>query len=106
LVAVTESTAATTQKAARASGRRWLARVQVSLKPVVNDPAGLSIAEALRHLGFDGVDGVRAGKYFEIELRAPDRAAAELLADQMCRQLLANPVVEEYVVTVGRPRTR
>ena len=88
------------------TGRRWLARVQVSLKPVVNDPAGLSISEALRHLGFDGVDGVRAGKYFEIELRAPDRAAAEAAADAMCRQLLANPVVEEYVVTVGRPRTR
>jgi phosphoribosylformylglycinamidine synthase subunit PurS len=102
-VAVTESTVSTS---ARATGRRWLARVQVSLKPVVNDPAGLSIAEALRHLGFDGVDGVRAGKYFEIELRAPDRASAEAQADQMCRQLLANPVVETYAVTVGRPRAR
>jgi phosphoribosylformylglycinamidine synthase len=87
-------------------GRRWLARVQVTLKPVVNDPAGLSIAEALRHLGFDGLEGVRAGKYFEIELRAADRAQAEATADAMCRQLLANPVVEEYAVTVGRPRPR
>lgn len=83
-----------------------MARVQVSLKAVVNDPAGLSITRALRHLGFEGLDGVRAGKYFEIELRAPDRAQAEAAADQMCRQLLANPVVEEYVVTVGRPRAR
>jgi phosphoribosylformylglycinamidine synthase len=88
------------------AGRRWLARVQVTLKPVVNDPAGLSIAGALRHLGFDGLDGVRAGKYFEIELRAADRAEAEATADAMCRQLLANPVVEEYVVSVGRPRPR
>ena len=94
------------QKSARVTGRRWLARVQVSLKPVINDPAGLSITEALRHLGFEGLDGVRAGKYFEIELRAADRAAAEATADQMCRQLLANPVVEEYLVTVGRPRPR
>ena len=97
---------AVTTKSAPATGRRWLARVQVSLKPVVNDPAGLSIREALRHLGFDGVAGVRAGKYFEIELRAVDRAQAEATADQMCRQLLANPVVEEYTVTVGRPRAR
>lgn len=89
---------------AKGSGRRWLARVQVSLKPVVNDPAGISIAEALRHLGFAGIDGVRAGKYFEIELRAADRAEAERQADAMCRQLLANPVVEEYAVSVGRPR--
>jgi phosphoribosylformylglycinamidine synthase len=88
------------------TGKRWLARVQVSLKPVVNDPAGISISEALRHLGFDDVDGVRAGKYFEIELRAADKEAAETAADAMCRQLLANPVVEEYVVTVGRPRAR
>ena len=99
-------TVPTAPKAARTTGRRWLARVQVSLKPVVNDPAGLSITQALRHLGFEGLDGVRAGKYFEIELRAPDRAQAEATADQMCRQLLANPVVEEYVVTVGRPRAR
>jgi phosphoribosylformylglycinamidine synthase len=98
-------TTATVQEA-KATGRRWLARVQVTLKPVVNDPAGLSIGEALRHLGFDGLEGVRAGKYFEIELRAADRAAAEAAADAMCRQLLANPVVEEYAVTVGRPRPR
>lgn len=95
-----------TRETDRRAGRRWLARIQVSLKPVVNDPAGLSIAEALRHLGFDGVDGVRAGKYFEVELRAADRAAAEAAADAMCRQLLSNPVVEEYIVTVGRPPAR
>jgi phosphoribosylformylglycinamidine synthase subunit PurS len=100
---------AVTPEAARGSeqaGRRWLARVQVSLKPVINDPAGISISGALRHLGFDGVDSVRAGKYFEIELRAADKESAEAAADAMCRQLLANPVVEEYVVTVGRPRAR
>src|SRR3954470_2270015 len=89
----------------KSAGRRWLAKVQVTLKLVVNDPAGLSIGQALRHLGFDGLEGVRAGKYFEIELRAADRAAAEATADAMCRQLLANPVVEEYAVTVGRPRS-
>ena len=83
-----------------------IARVIVTPKPVVNDPAGLSIGEALRHLGFGSMEGVRAGKYFEIELRAADRAEAEATADAMCRQLLANPVVEVYAVTVGRPRSR
>ncbi|MCC6175446.1 MAG: phosphoribosylformylglycinamidine synthase subunit PurS [Chloroflexi bacterium] len=83
-----------------------MARVQVTLKPVVSDPAGTSIAQALKHLGFQGVEGVRAGKYFEIEVRAADKAAAESAADAMCRQLLANPVVEEYRVTVVRASRR
>jgi len=74
----------------------------VTLKPVVNDPAGLSIAQALHHLGFDGVTSVRTGKYFEIELDAADKPAAEQVADAMCRQLLANPVVERYAFTVAR----
>jgi phosphoribosylformylglycinamidine synthase PurS subunit len=82
----------------------WVARVRVTLTPVVNDPAGLSIAQALHHLGFDGVTSVRTGKYFEIELDAADKSAAEQAADAMCRQLLANPVVERYAFTVARPR--
>ena len=84
----------------------WLARVRVTLKPVVNDPAGLSIGQALHHLGFDGVASVRTGKYFEIELAAADKPAAEQAVDSMCRQLLANPVVERYAFTVGRSRRR
>ena len=79
----------------------WLARVRVTLRPVVNDPAGLSIADALRQLGFEGVDSVRVGKYFELELDAPDRAAAEGRVDEMCRRLLANPVIEDYRFTLG-----
>jgi len=91
---------------APASDTTWLARVRVTLKPVVNDPAGLSIGQALHHLGFGGVGTVRTGKYFEIELAAVDKAAAEQAVDAMCRQLLANPVVERYAFTVGRSRRR
>jgi phosphoribosylformylglycinamidine synthase PurS subunit len=64
----------------------WIARVRVTLKPVVNDPAGLSIGQALHHLGFDGVASVRTGKFFEIELAAADKAAAEQAVDGMSRQ--------------------
>lgn len=74
----------------------WLARVYVTLKPVVNDPQGLTIQQALTDLGFKSVRQVRSGKYFEIQLEAPDGAAAEAEVDAFCRRLLANPVIEDY----------
>ncbi len=84
----------------------WVAKIRVTLRPVVNDPAGLSIADALRQLGFGNVAAVRTGKYFEVELQADDRARAEEQADQMCRRLLVNPVVEDYRFTLARRSQR
>ncbi len=74
----------------------WLARVHVLLKPVVNDPQGQAIQQGLRSLGFAEVQSVRAGKYFEIWLEAADEAQAERQTEEMCRKLLANPVIEDY----------
>ena len=74
----------------------WLARVYVTLKPTVNDPQGLAIRGGLRHLGFETVESVRAGKYLELRLEAADQAAAREQLEAMCRQLLANPVIEQY----------
>jgi phosphoribosylformylglycinamidine synthase len=74
----------------------FLARVYVTLKPAVNDPQGLTIRGALHSLGFGGVDAVRAGKYMEIRIDAPDAAAAEAQVAEMCRKLLANPVIEDF----------
>jgi phosphoribosylformylglycinamidine synthase len=78
----------------------WLARVHVLLKPVVNDPQGQAIHGGLRSLGFTGVERVRAGKYLEILIDAPDADEAARQADDMCRKLLANPVIEDYRVDV------
>ena len=72
------------------------ADVHVELKPLVNDPAGLVIRDALRHIGFEGVQGVRAGKYLSIELEARDQAEAEARVREMCQKLLANPVIEDF----------
>jgi phosphoribosylformylglycinamidine synthase len=74
----------------------WLARVYVTLKPTVNDPQGLAIRGGLHHLGFASVESVRAGKYLEVRVEEADEAAAREKVDAMCRQLLANPVIEEY----------
>lgn len=60
------------------------------------DPQGKAIRDALGRIGFDGVEDVRAGKSFEIDLAESDRDAASRRLDEMCRKLLANPVVEDY----------
>ena len=72
------------------------ARVVVTLKPTVNDPQGLAIRGGLHNLGFASVDSVRAGKYLELRLADADEAGARAQVDAMCRQLLANPVIEQY----------
>jgi phosphoribosylformylglycinamidine synthase len=75
---------------------RLKARVHVTLKPGVLDPQGKAIAQALRHLGFAGVEDVRQGKYFELSLEAPNAQSAREQVDAMCRKLLANTVIENY----------
>ncbi|HXH21573.1 MAG TPA: phosphoribosylformylglycinamidine synthase subunit PurS [Dehalococcoidia bacterium] len=74
----------------------FLARVYVSLKPTVNDPQGLTIADGLRALGFSEVESVRAGKYIEVRLQAESTEAARARVDSMCDRLLANPIIESY----------
>ncbi len=78
----------------------WIAKIDVMLKPTVNDPPGLAIRDALRQLGFGGVSSTRAGKHFEIRLQAADHIAAEEVVQSMCETLLANPVVEQFEFTV------
>ena len=74
----------------------FLARAYITLKPTVNDPQGLTIRGGLHSLGFESVQGVRAGKYIEITLDAKDKGEAEAQVTEMCRQLLANPVIEDF----------
>ena len=74
----------------------FLARVYVTLKPTVNDPPGLTIRGGLHSLGFDGVRSVRSGKYMEIKLDVALRPEAEAQVAEMCRKLLANPVIEDF----------
>jgi phosphoribosylformylglycinamidine synthase len=76
------------------------ARVYVTPKAGVLDPAGKAIEHSLHALGFAEVRGVRLGKYVELDLDGERAAAGERL-DQMCRQLLANGVIEDYRVELS-----
>jgi phosphoribosylformylglycinamidine synthase subunit PurS len=72
------------------------ARITVTLKNGVLDPQGRAIAHALHGLGFEGVEDVRQNKLIEVKLKAEDRDKAMADLDAMCRQLLANTVIENY----------
>jgi len=77
------------------------AKVHITLKPGVLDPQGRAIQHALASLGFSGVDDVRQGKYIELDLGDTDQAKARARVDEMCKQLLANTVIENYSVEIG-----
>ena len=68
--------------------------MRVALRGGIADPEGQTIASALRSLGYGGVSEVRSGKLLRIEFEAADRGAAEAALADMCRRLLANPVME------------
>lgn len=77
------------------------ARVHITLKNGVLDPQGKAIHNSLEGLGFDGVDGVRQGKFIELELADGDAEAARTRVAEMCEKLLANIVIENYTVEIG-----
>jgi len=76
------------------------ARVHITLKDGVLDPQGKAIANALANLGFDGVDGVRQGKYIELDLADGDRDTAQAVVTEMCEKLLANTIIENYAIDI------
>jgi phosphoribosylformylglycinamidine synthase len=72
------------------------ARIKVTLKNGVLDPQGKAIQSALGGLGFAGINDVRQGKYIEVDLAETSEEKARAAVDRMCRELLANLVIENY----------
>lgn len=71
-------------------------KVFVTPRKGILDPQGRAVEGALKSLGFNGVAGVRVGRYIVIEIDAPSKAEAEAAIKKMCDQLLANPNIEDY----------
>ena len=76
------------------------ARIFVTLKKGVLDPQGKAIQRSLSHLGFEGVEEVRVGKFMEVRLAEMGRAEAEKLLQDASQRLLANTVIEDYRVEI------
>ena len=72
--------------------------VTITLKKDVLDPQGKIIQQTLEGMGFDGIDEVRQGKYFEIDIKEDDKKKAETTVEEMCKKLLANLVIENYKI--------
>ena len=70
----------------------------ITLKKDVLDPQGKVIHQALDGMGFKGIDEVRQGKYFEIEVNENDPKKAKEIVEDMCKKLLANLVIENYKI--------
>ena len=76
------------------------ATVLVRVKPGILDPQGEAVVTALGHLGF-AVKDARVGKVIDLDIDALDAAEAKTRVEQMCEQLLANPNIESYEVTIA-----
>ena len=72
--------------------------VIITLKKDVLDPQGKVIHQTLDGMGFEGINGVRQGKYFEIETKEDDKKKAEKKVEEMCKKLLANLVIEDFKI--------
>ncbi len=75
-------------------------RIHIMLKSNVLDPQGKAVSTALHHLGYTTINDVRQGKYFEIDFCESNTAKARRVAEQMCRDFLANAVTEDFTIDV------
>ena len=78
------------------------ATVFVRPKQGILDPQGQAVHDSLRHLGF-AVGEARVGRVVDLEFEAPDPAAARAEVEQMCEQLLTNPLIESYEIEITAP---
>lgn len=82
---------------------RYIARVEVRLKPGHSDPEGETTRASLAELNYP-VEEVRVSKVYEIVLEAESREEAERQVEEMCRRLLANPVKDDYEISIEESR--
>ncbi|MFT5517020.1 MAG: phosphoribosylformylglycinamidine synthase PurS subunit [Rhodothermales bacterium] len=75
--------------------------IEITLRSSILDPQGKATAHALDQLGFEGIEDVRVGKYVELQVNASDQEGARTLARSACEKLLANQVMEDFVIRVS-----
>ena len=72
----------------------------VTLKKEVLDPQGKVVSQTLKNMGYKNIVNVRQGKYFDIELDETDKEKAKKIAEEICKKLLTNIVIEDYTINL------
>jgi phosphoribosylformylglycinamidine synthase len=80
--------------------KEFLVKVEVKIKPVVLDPQGKIVLTALHNIGYNEIQQVRIGKLIELRLEGENVEKVREKVQEMCKKLLANPVIEDFVIKI------
>ena len=72
----------------------------VTLKKEVLDPQGKIVSQTLKNMGYRNITNIRQGKYFEIEINESDKNKAKIVAEEICKKLLTNTIIEDYKINL------
>ena len=74
----------------------FTAKIKVTLRKTILDPQGKTVEHSLKSLGYDNISGTRIGKYIEMKIDVNSKEEAIVIAEESCKRLLSNPVMEDY----------
>ena len=80
----------------------YKAHITIKLRPSILDVQGKAVEHGIHTLGLDAIQHVRIGKSVEMTIDAPDETSAKKIAEEACKKLLANPVMEDFSITLER----
>ena len=78
----------------------YTAKILVTLRKTILDPQGKAVEHSLKSLGYDNIIDTRIGKYIELKINSADEQSAKAIAEEACRKLLANPIMEDYSLEI------
>lgn len=79
----------------------WLVKINIQLKESILDPQGQAVQSGLDALGYDNISDLNVGKYMELKIsELKDKGEVKEQVDEMCKRLLANPVIEDYIFSI------
>ncbi len=80
----------------------FTAKMFITLRKTILDPQGKAVEHSLKSLGYDRIVDTRIGKYIELKIDVPDEHTAKAIAEEACKKLLANPVMDDYTFEISK----